>query len=175
VGLNDSITYSVVQTLDNLGHYKEIGPSFKYIQPTPVQLTNDPITTDGSTGVVDLTVPSTVGLSIGNIITITGVDETVGGITEDELNITAIITAIVSGTVFSYATSGTSSSATTGGGPNVSYYFPALPTSFEIDGDLTDATTSQIYSFQTPATAFQCIVSDSDEGELTLNILQAGI
>ena len=173
-----NITYSINQTLDNFEYYKPTGPSYTYVYPQAVQLVDNCLTTTNTSatvvvGTIDI---ATGGISVGDIVTIQGAKDT-GGITAAQLNITTAITAIDPGNSFSYVSNGTaSSSVPQGGGANVLYYFPALPTSFAITAALTGATTNQFYSAATPLTAIQGLVTaSSGEASLIINILQAGI
>jgi len=84
-----------------------------------VSLGNDPIATTNGSGVVVVTVPSTVGLSTGEVITISGAVDT-NGITAAQLNINASITVLTL-TTFSYVSGGIATSTGSGGGTFVSY------------------------------------------------------
>lgn len=170
-----TINYTVNQTIDSLGEYVEVGPFFKYIQPAaPILLGNNPIATTNGSGTVVVTVPSTASLATGDILTIAG-SATIHAITGGELNISAAIT-VLSATTFSYITIGNANGTGAGGGAAVTYTFPPEPVSFEIVAGLTAATTNQIYTLTTPATALQGIINSSSAGgSLTLNILQQGI
>jgi hypothetical protein len=85
-----------------------------------VALGANPLTTVNGTNVVTVTVVSTAGLTTGQYVTISGATTT-NGITDEELNISAPITNIVTNTSFDYATVGTATSSGSGGGAGVSY------------------------------------------------------
>ena len=169
------INYSINQTVDSLGGYETVGPFFKYVQPSaPILLGNNPIHTDNTFSSVVITVPSTAGLTTGDIVSISGAADT-NGITSNQLNISASI-IVLSPTTFRYYTTGTANATGDGGGNLVAYTFPPLPVSFPVTANLTGATTNQIYTLTTPVTALQGIVNTSAfGGALTINFLQQGI
>jgi hypothetical protein len=162
--------------LDNIEYYQPTGPSYTYVYPQVFQIGDDPIFTTNTSSTVTTTVASTGNLSVGDVITIVGAEDT-GGITAAQLNITTAITAIDPGVSFSYVSTGTASGTVDGGGgANVSYYFAALPYQFQINDTLSNADSSVIYSDNSAATAFQALVtSSSGQGSLIVNILQTGI
>lgn len=101
-----------------------------------VTLGNNPLSTDGATVTVTVTIPSTLGLVNDQNVIISGAIST-GGIVAANLNITAPI-MIVDGTHFTYAASSSSTSIATGGGssviasfPSNNFYMPILLRSFE--------------------------------------------
>lgn len=101
-----------------------------------VTLGNNPVTTDGISNIVTITIPSTVGLVNGQNVIISGATDT-GGILAANLNINATIT-IIDITHFSYPADAVSSLATSGGGssvissfPNDNNYTPILLRSYE--------------------------------------------
>jgi len=168
-----TINYSINKTLDEISYYKSVGATSQFIYPVPVLLANNPLATANGSPVVTVTVPSTATLKTGDIVTIQNAIDT-GGITAVQLNINAEIT-VTSGTTFTYVAGGNGNGGN-GGGINVSYYFPAFPTSYPIDNSLTGATTSQYFSSSNPASAFQLIVNSATApATLTLTILQQGI
>lgn len=173
-----TINYTINQTIESLGGYESVGPFFKYNQPGPLIFIgdNNPITTTNGSSlikVIGLT-PFTQGLSTGDIVTIGGA-QTTGGLTPQQLNISAPIT-IVSPYEFDYHAQANAASDDVGGGSNVTYTFPAIPVSFPVTADLTNATTNQIYALSSPVTALQGIVNSSSAGgSLIINFLQQGI
>lgn len=84
-------------------------------------LGNDPLRTTHGSNTIIVTVPSTANLSVGETITIAGASN-FSNIHAQQMNITTVITSILSGTTFTYETTGTDTadSTTQGGGPNVS-------------------------------------------------------
>src|ERR1700678_373547 len=76
-----------------------------------VTLGNNPLSTDGVTAIVTVTIPSTVGLVNGQNVIISGANAT-GGISSSNLNLTAPLT-IVDGTHFTYTASSLSTSVAT--------------------------------------------------------------
>jgi hypothetical protein len=101
-----------------------------------VTLGNNPLSTDGITGTVTVTIPSTVGLVNGQVVIISGAIDT-GGIPASNLNIAEDIT-IINGTTFTYIADSDSTSAAIGGGaaitasfPTYSNYTPILLRSYE--------------------------------------------
>lgn len=174
-----NIDYSINQTIDKLGEYKSVGPFFKYVQPSfPILLRHSPITTTNGSSIIQVEevvpfLPSS-GLSTGDIVTIGGA-QTTGGIAPENLNISASIT-IISPYQFNYNALAAATSDDIGGGDNVTYTFPILPVSFPVTSNLTNATTNQIYTLNTPVTALQVVVNSSSAGgALTINLLQQGI
>jgi len=168
-----TINYSINRTLDEISYYRAIGSTSQFVYPVPVSLANNPIATANASPIVTVTVPSTASLKTGDIVTIQNAVDT-GGITAAQLNINAQIT-VASATTFTYLAAANGNGAN-GGGANVSYYFPAFPTSYPIDNSLTGATTSQYFSSSNPASAFQLVVnSATPPATLTLTILQQGI
>lgn len=87
-----------------------------------VTLGYNPLTTDGVTSTVIVTIPSTVGLVNGQNVIISGAHDT-GGISAANLNITAPIT-IIDVTHFSYVAASVSTSISTAGGSSVVASFP---------------------------------------------------
>lgn len=168
-----TINYSINRTLDEISYYKTFGATSQFVYPVPVSLANNPLATANVSPIVTVTVPSTALLRTGDIVTIQNAIDT-GGITAIQLNINAAIT-VTSATTFTYAAAANGNGGN-GGGANVSYYFPAFPTSYPIDNSLTGATTSQYFSSSNPASAFQLIVNSATApATLTLTILQQGI
>lgn len=88
-----------------------------------IQLGNNPLATDGATAIVNVTIPSTVGLVNGQIVIISGASAT-GGISAANLNVTSPIT-IIDGTHFTYTATANSTSAVSGGGSSIISSFPA--------------------------------------------------
>lgn len=173
-----TIDYTVNQTIDSLGGYEPIGPFFKYVQPGPPIFIgdNNPITTTNGSSLIKVIglSPFTQGLKTDDIVTIGGA-ETTGGLTPQELNISAPIT-VVSPSEFDYYAPADAASDDVGGGSNVTYTFPAIPVSFPVTANLTNATTNQIYALSSPVTALQGIVNSSSAGgSLKINFLQQGI
>ena len=88
-----------------------------------VTLGNNPLSTDGVTAIVTVTIPSTVGLVNGQNVIISGANAT-GGISSSNLNLTAPLT-IVDGTHFTYTASSLSTSVATAGGSSIIASFPS--------------------------------------------------
>ena len=87
-------------------------------------LAPDPITTVNGGVFVIVTVPSTANLSVGQTITIGG-SGVVGSLQPPQINITAQINQILSGTRFDYLTTGpVAGASTTGGGTGVTLTIP---------------------------------------------------
>jgi hypothetical protein len=86
---------------------------------TTITLGNDPISTVNTSSIVTVTVPTTVNLHTGDVVTIAGATA-IATITAPQLNITTPI-IVLSATTFSYITAGTANATTTGGGAAVSY------------------------------------------------------
>lgn len=170
-----TINYSINQTIDSLGGYTSIGPFFEYVQPSaPTLLGHNPLQTTNGSSVVTVLVPSTAGLTTGDIVTIGGAEAT-GGIAPNALNIRAAIT-VISDIEFTYVAGAASNADDIGGGTTVTYTFPPLPVSFPVTANLTNATTNQIYTLVSPVTALQGIVNSSGAGgSLKINFLQQGI
>ncbi len=84
-------------------------------------LENDPLRTTHGSNTIIVTVPSTANLYVGETITIAGASN-FSNIHAQQMNITTVITSILSGTTFTYETNGTDTAdaTTQGGGPNVS-------------------------------------------------------
>lgn len=87
-----------------------------------IQLGNNPLTTDGVTDVVTVTIPSTANLINGQPVIISG-STSVGGISAAQLNKNANV-AIIDNTHFTYMANGISTSVEVGGGSDVTAYFP---------------------------------------------------
>lgn len=169
-----TINYSLVQTAALLQFYKPVGPYYQFMFPKRVALAPNPLATADGTAVVTVAVPSTGGLVTGDIVTIQGA-ATTNTITPANLNISAVIT-VVDATHFSYTAGANAGPGAAGGGANVSYYFPSLPTASAIDASLTAATATQFFASTKPATAVQLIVNSSTApATLTLTLLQQGI
>lgn len=101
-----------------------------------VTLGNNPLSTDGATAIITVTIPSTVGLVNGQTVIISGATGG-GGLTSAQLNVTSPIT-IIDGTTFTYSASSDSTSIASIGGaaitasfPNNNVYTPILLRSFE--------------------------------------------
>lgn len=84
-----------------------------------VNLGNNPFTTTLGSAIVVVTIPSTVTLQTGNLVTIAGAIGT-QGITAPQLNIQAPIT-VISSTSFSFPSTGVATSSGTGGGNLITY------------------------------------------------------
>jgi hypothetical protein len=166
-----TIDYTINQTIDRLDYWKTVGPFFKYVYPAaPILIGNNPIATTNTSGTVVVTVPSTVSLTTGDIVTIAGATTT-NAITNVELNISTAIT-VLSATTFSYITAGTANATGSGGGAAVTYTSPPDPVPFEV----ATGTTNQLINFTNAAAAIQGIVnSSSPDGSLIINILRQGI
>src|ERR1700729_1890586 len=82
---------------------------------TSVSLANNPIASTDTSTTVTVTMPSTTGLTDGQLVLITGATA-VGGITAPQLNIQAQITSIPNGTTFTYVAGGTATSTVAAGG-----------------------------------------------------------
>lgn len=78
-------------------------------------LATDPIATTVLTNTITVTVPSTANLKVGDTITISGSTD-VNNLTAAQINITTTITAILSGTTFTYETVGPPAADDTGSG-----------------------------------------------------------
>lgn len=76
-------------------------------------LANNPIATTNGSNTITVTVPSTVNLRVGETITISG-SAAVNNITASQINITAVIASIPSGTTFTYLTVGPPAANATG-------------------------------------------------------------
>lgn len=87
-----------------------------------VTLGNNPITTGAAISTVRVTIPSTVGLTNGQTVIISGATDT-GGISASNLNISAPIT-ILNGTNFTYQANSISTGLAIGGGASVIATFP---------------------------------------------------
>lgn len=88
-----------------------------------VTLGNNPLSTDGATATITVTIPSTVGLINGQTVIISGATGG-GGLTAAQLNIAAPIT-IVDITRFTYTATASSTSAASIGGASVTASFPS--------------------------------------------------
>ncbi len=94
-----TFTYTSGGTATSTGYGS--GNSVSYIS----NLANNPIGTTNASNVITVTVVSTANLSVGETITISG-STGVNNITASQINITTTITAILSGTTFTYETVG---------------------------------------------------------------------
>ncbi len=111
--------------------------TFNYgIGSNNVTLGNNPLSTDGATAIITVTIPSTVGLVNGQTVIISGATGG-GGLTSAQLNVASPIT-IIDGTTFTYSASSDSTSIASIGGaaitasfPNNNVYTPILLRSFE--------------------------------------------
>lgn len=93
------------------------GVSYKIVT---IALGANPITTTNGSATVVVSVTSTLGLALGTNVIISGATAT-GGISANNLNITAPITALVANTSFSYVAGASATSNATAGGAAVSY------------------------------------------------------
>lgn len=87
-----------------------------------INLGNNPLTTDGASSTITVTIPSTTNLVNGQTVIITGALGG-GGLTPSQLNITATIT-IINITTFTYSATANSTIIATFGGSSVTSSFP---------------------------------------------------
>jgi hypothetical protein len=85
-----------------------------------VNLGNNPLTTTNNSNIVVVSVPSTVGLRVGQLVTISNA---VGfnGLFEAQLNISTTITNIVANISFSYSVAANATTGGSGGGNGITY------------------------------------------------------
>lgn len=168
----DTIDYSGFQTLDPIEFYKTVGATYKYVHPSAaILLGNDPLSTVDNNNIVTVTVPSTGNLTTGDLVTISGADQT-NGIVVDEINTTSFLT-VIDATHFSYEAGGDANATATGGGDTVTYTSPPHPAAFALFENETD---SLVQTFNDPLGAIQIIINSSTNGAgLNINILQQGI
>jgi len=109
-----TFTYTSAGTATSTGYGG--GNNISYLP----NLANNPIGTTNGSNTITVTVPTTENLSVGETITISG-STNVNNITASQINITTVITAILSGTTFTYETMGPPAANATGsgGGTNV--------------------------------------------------------
>lgn len=88
-----------------------------------VTLGNNPLSTDGISATITVTIPSTDGLVNGQTVIISGATGG-GGLADSQLNISASIT-IVNITTFTYTATASSTSAESFGGASVTASFPS--------------------------------------------------
>lgn len=88
-----------------------------------VTLGNNPLVTDGATSTITVTIPSTIGLTNGQTVIISGATGG-GGLSAAQLNIAAPIT-IINITTFTYSATANSTSAASIGGAAITASFPS--------------------------------------------------
>jgi len=168
-----TINYSVNQTADTFDYFQNntLIPQYQY--PRATLLGNNPINVANASTTATLTVPSTVGLQVGQLFSIQGASGA-SGLTAAQTNGTFAIVSIASATTLTYIAVA-NGNGVAGGGALAYLYVPNLPVSYAVVAALTAATTSQIYNLNSAAYALQGIVNSSTSGSLLLTYLQQGV